>query len=107
MAEARLFGIQGSLKGRRLPLGNEPISFGRSDENDVVLSGEVASRVHAELRHEDGVYVLKDRGSSNGTWVNGTRVTVHQLQPGDETSTKRKTGVDGRRRAGRPGIAGV
>lgn len=84
MAEARLIGIQGSLKGRRLALGSEPISFGRSDENDVVLSGEVASRVHAELRHEDGVYVLKDRGSSNGTRVNGTRVTVHQLQPGDE-----------------------
>ena len=89
MAEARLFGVQGSLKGRRLALGSEPITFGRSDENDVVLSGEVASRVHAELRHEDGVYVLEDRGSSNGTWVNGTRVTVHQLQPGDEIADRR------------------
>jgi FHA domain len=84
MMEATLVGVQGSVKGERFPLGGQPITFGRSDENAVVLSGDLASRVHAELRHEDGVYILKDRGSRNGTWVNGTRVTAHQLQPGDE-----------------------
>ncbi len=82
--EATLIGVQGSLKGERFPLGSQSITFGRSPENAVVLSGDLASRVHAELSNEDGVYVLKDRGSRNGTWVNGTRVTVHQLQPGDE-----------------------
>jgi hypothetical protein len=84
MTETRLVGVRGSLKGKRFALGSQPITFGRSDENDVVLSGDLASRVHAELRHEDGAYTLKDRGSGNGTWVNGTRVTVHHLQAGDE-----------------------
>ncbi len=84
MAEARLVGVQGSVKGRQFALGSQPLTLGRSDENDVVLSDEVASRAHAELRHEDGVYVLEDRGSTNGTFVNGARVTAHQLEPGDQ-----------------------
>ncbi len=82
--EATVVGVQGSLKGRRFTLGSQPITFGRDDQNDVVLPSERVSRVHAELRHEDGAYVLEDRGTSNGTWVNGTRVTAHQLHPGDQ-----------------------
>ena len=82
--EAGVVGVHGSLKGQRFTLGRQPITFGRGDHNDVVLPSERASWVHAELRHEDDAYVLEDRGSSNGTWVNGARVTVHQLQPGDE-----------------------
>lgn len=82
--QARLIGVQGSLKGEQFAIGSQPITFGRSAENAVVLPGDLASRVHAELRNDDGVYVLEDRGSRNGTWVNGTPVTAHQLQSGDE-----------------------
>ena len=81
---AKIVGLQGSLAGRRFTIGSEPITFGRGSENDVVLAAPSASRVHAELRPEASGYVLYDRGSSNGTWVNGSSVTVHQLQPGDE-----------------------
>ena len=81
---ATVVGLQGALAGKRFKVGSESITFGRSDENDVVLTNLLTSRVHAELRHEDGGYLLHDRGSSNGTWVNGRRVTVHRLQPGDE-----------------------
>src|SRR5437588_11708467 len=84
MAEARLIGVQGSMQGREFALGSRPLTLGRSDENDVVLSDEVASRAHAELRHENGLYILEDRGSTNGTFVNGARATVHQLEPGDQ-----------------------
>ena len=84
MVEATVVGVDGSLKGQRFALGSQPVTFGRGDQNDVVLTSERASRVHAELRHEDGVYVLEDRSSIDGTWVNGTRVTVHPLHPGDE-----------------------
>jgi len=84
MAEGTVVGVQGSLKGQRFALGSQPITFGRSDDNDVVLPGDSASRVHAELRHEDDAFVLHDRGSRNGTWVNGARVTAHELQPGDQ-----------------------
>lgn len=81
---ATVVGLQGALAGKRFTVGSGSITFGRGDENDVVLTNLLTSRVHAELRHQDGGYVLHDRGSSNGTWVNARRVTVHRLQPGDE-----------------------
>ncbi len=84
MAEGTVIGVQGSLRGQRFVLGRQPITFGRGDDNDVVLPSDSASRVHAELRQEDDAFVLQDRGSRNGTLVNGTRVSVHQLRPGDE-----------------------
>jgi FHA domain len=81
---ATVVGLEGPLTGKRFTIGSEPITLGRGDENDVVLGTVMASRVHAELRPEAGGYVLHDRGGRNGTWVNGRRVTTHQLQPGDE-----------------------
>jgi len=81
---ATVVGLQGVLAGQRFTIGSESITFGRGDDNDVVLTNLLTSRVHAELRYQDGGYVLRDCGSSNGTWVNGRRVTVHRLQPGDE-----------------------
>ena len=81
---ATVVGLEGALTGRRFTVSSDSITFGRDDENDVVLTNLLTSRVHAELRHQDGGYVLHDRGSSNGTWVNRRRVTVHRLQPGDE-----------------------
>lgn len=84
MIKGSVVGVRGTLQGKRFTMGDQPITFGRSDENDVVLRSDKVSRIHAELRSEDDVFVLEDRNSSNGTWVNGRRVAVHQLQPGDE-----------------------
>src|SRR6516165_11001861 len=81
---ATIIGLQGALAGKSFTVGSEPLTFGRDDENDVVLTNVMTSRVHAELRPEADGYVLHDRGSSNGTWVNGERVTARRLQPGDE-----------------------
>jgi hypothetical protein len=78
-------GLDGALAGKRFTVGSQPLTFGRGDENDVVLAGRLASSVHAEVRPEAGGHVVIDRGSSNGTWVNGQMVTgARQLQPGDE-----------------------
>jgi pSer/pThr/pTyr-binding forkhead associated (FHA) protein len=41
------------------------------------------SRLHAEIKPWDGEYVIKDLKSRNGTFVNGTRVEVSVLKPGD------------------------
>ncbi|HVB43870.1 MAG TPA: FHA domain-containing protein [Streptosporangiaceae bacterium] len=81
---AAVVGLQGALAGKRFAIGSRPVTFGRGDEADIVLSTPSASRIHAELRHEPGGYVLYDRGSTNGTWVNGATVTVHQLRSGDQ-----------------------
>jgi FHA domain len=81
---ATVLGLDGPLAGKRFAIGSQPITFGRGDENAVVLTTLLASGVHAELRPEADGHVLYDLDSSNGTWVNGTRVTVHRLKPGDE-----------------------
>src|SRR5215467_4909849 len=75
--------LEGSLAGKKFVIGSEPLTFGRGDENDIVLSTPSASRLHAELRREATGYVLYDRGSTNGTWVNGAAVTVRPLVSGD------------------------
>ena len=81
---ATVVALDGAQAGKHFTVSSESITFGRDHGNDVVISSVLASRVHAELRAEAGGYVLHDRGSSNGTWVNGRRVTAQRLQPGDE-----------------------
>jgi FHA domain-containing protein len=83
---AKVVGLTGGLTGRHFEVADRPITFGRGDENDIVLTTPSASRLHAELRREENGYVLYDRGSTNGTWVNGSPVSVHPLRPGDQIS---------------------
>ncbi|MGI9104709.1 MAG: SpoIIE family protein phosphatase [Pyrinomonadaceae bacterium] len=65
------------------PLGRLRITIGRSARNDVCIPDPFASRVHAEVRREGGVYILQDLGSANGTLYNGLRVEVPlPLTPG-------------------------
>lgn len=79
----RLVGRQGSLAGQQFPIGATPLTLGRNGDNSVVITGGNVSRFHAEVRRERHGFVLYDSGSSNGTRVNGARVTSHELQPGD------------------------
>jgi len=67
-----------------VPLGDEPVVIGRADDVDISLADVKASRRHCEVRSWAGDYVLKDLSSQNGTFLNGTRVSVGQLKPGDE-----------------------
>jgi TolB protein len=60
------------------------LSIGRAEDNDLQLPDPKASRHHAQLMPEGGVFVLTDLGSANGTRVNGLRITEpHQLAHGD------------------------
>ncbi|MFC4533704.1 FHA domain-containing protein [Sphaerisporangium dianthi] len=80
---AAIVGREGPLAGQRFPISDAPITFGRKDDNNVVIASGRASRYHAQVLRESGEYVLRDRGSRNGTLVNGDRVTSHVLQQGD------------------------
>ncbi|MEJ8641634.1 FHA domain-containing protein [Streptomyces sp. MS1.HAVA.3] len=64
-------------------LSGEPVSFGRKSDNSVVIVSPSASRLHAEILTEDAGFVLYDRESRNGTFVNDQRVTRHVLRPND------------------------
>lgn len=80
--------LQGPDKGRRFELpDNEPQMIGRSSES-LPLTDQTISRRHAELTPDEGRWLIRDLSSSNGTFVNGVRVTGRrQLQPGDQVRT--------------------
>jgi hypothetical protein len=56
-------------------LGAKDVSIGRSQDNDIVLTEGKISRRHAKVHHSDEGFVLSDLNSSNGTFVNGKRIT--------------------------------
>jgi Protein of unknown function (DUF3662)/FHA domain len=68
---------------RRMPATGAPIHIGRSPECELVLKDSRVSRKHARLAARDGVLVLTDLGSTNGTRVNGHRVSEVVLGAGD------------------------
>lgn len=70
--------------GRRIPLGEEPVTIGRLPECEVALSDPNVSRRHAEVRRRGNDFVVVDLGSTNGTRVNGAGVRERRLNDGDE-----------------------
>jgi pSer/pThr/pTyr-binding forkhead associated (FHA) protein len=72
------------MAGRRRPLPAAGTSIGRSRDNDLWIGDERASRHHARIDLEYGVFVISDLGSANGTYVNGQRVQRQALNDGDE-----------------------
>jgi hypothetical protein len=72
-------------EGDEFPLNSAPVTVGRGGQNDLVLSGdEFASARHARIEPRgDGVWV-QDLDSTNGTYVNGTRVMgAQRVEAGD------------------------
>ncbi len=59
------------------------IKIGRATENDIVIPDVLASRHHATLIATPGGMEIRDNRSSNGTFVNGTRVEAAMLEDGD------------------------
>lgn len=59
------------------------LRIGRSEECEVHIDNLGVSRYHAEILHQDGFDVLRDLQSNNGTFVNGAKVDVHNLNNGD------------------------
>ncbi len=72
-------------QGEEIPVDSAPVSIGRGGQNDVPLDGdEFSSALHARFEsRRDGLWV-EDTGSTNGTFVNGARVTTpRRLGKGD------------------------
>ncbi len=64
----------GGLTGQRLPVKTPVVNLGRADYNDIVLPDPSVSTSHAKLQRREGVWVLVDLDSTNGTFVDGERV---------------------------------
>ncbi len=76
--------ISGKYQGGEFALeeGREYV-VGRSSECDMVLVEDMISRAHATFSVKDGQVYLRDNGSTNGSFVNGERISEVQLSPND------------------------
>ena len=74
--------LQGPQKGELFTLA--PVtSIGTDPKSTVVLNDKFMSSKHAEIKAENGMWVLRDAGSTNGTYVNNKRVDRHELVDND------------------------
>jgi pSer/pThr/pTyr-binding forkhead associated (FHA) protein len=81
---ALLIALSGPYAGHSFPLHAPEIGVGRDPSQDISLSGDTSvSRRHARIISAPGGFVVRDEGSSNGTWVNGVRIQEQPLFPGD------------------------
>ena len=76
--------ISGKYQGGEFPLPESgEIVIGRSSELDMVLVEDMVSRRHAKISVHDGDIFLEDLGSTNGSFVNGEKITRTKLAEGD------------------------
>lgn len=80
-AGVRLF--EGSETGRFIPVDRDGLTLGRDEGNDVVLRNSLASARHARIVATEQGYFIEDLDSTNGTFVQGQRVTRQRLQGGE------------------------
>jgi hypothetical protein len=74
----------GGQTGKSYPIGEKGLVIGReAGQCDIVIQDANVSRVHAWVTVEKGEVVVIDRGSTNGTFVNNTKVEKAKLKPGD------------------------
>lgn len=74
--------LQGPQRGELFSLQPKTV-IGSGKEATVVLTDKYLSSTHAEIIAENGMWVLRDGGSTNGTWVNNRRVDRHELVDND------------------------
>ena len=97
MAEAAVQGLN---------MDKPVITIGRAPGNDLTLPHPSVSGRHAEIRkQQDGRFLVRDVGSTNGTYVNGVRISQHVAGPGDRVTVGAVTlllgqrGIEGAQRA--------
>jgi uncharacterized RDD family membrane protein YckC len=83
LALAKLIVNPTSSSRREIPLARTLISIGRDPSNDLVLPDAMVSRRHAVIEYRGSQYFLRDCNSSNGSLVNGDRVSERTLRDGD------------------------
>jgi hypothetical protein len=75
-AAHNLIVTEGALAGTRLTLGEQPITIGRAEDSTLVISDDYASARHARLVPRSGQWFVEDMGSTNGTYLDRTKVTA-------------------------------
>ena len=71
------------INSQIFPLQRIVTNIGRKLENDLVIQDPLVSRLHAQIRYEDGQYILYDCESTGGTFVNNKKIENCVLYSGD------------------------
>ena len=82
LRKSRLVVEDGPDKGLRLDIASERVTIGRSVICDVALSDDAVSGTHCEIIGSETGFLLRDLGSTNGTWLAGVRVREAWLEAG-------------------------
>jgi pSer/pThr/pTyr-binding forkhead associated (FHA) protein len=81
---ALLVVLRGPNAGARFLLDSDEVGTGRHPDSDIFLDDVTVSRKHATFRREGDVFLVRDVGSLNGTYVNRERIDEAVLQTRDE-----------------------
>ena len=71
----RLVITSGPKAGLEIPIGSEPMTIGRSSESGLVIRDDYTSSHHARLVLRSGTWTIQDLDSTNGTYLDGKRLT--------------------------------
>jgi pSer/pThr/pTyr-binding forkhead associated (FHA) protein len=83
-AQYQLVMHSGPTPGKIFPMEGDVITIGREAGNGIIINDAEVSRKHTQFVFQGGKYIVTDLGSTNGTFVNGQRLTgQHILQPGE------------------------
>ena len=93
MSDARLE-VTDALGRRIVPISKGHFEIGRRETNDLRLAGSEVSRDHAEIDAQDDKFLIRDRNSRYGTYVNGEQVTERPLVHGDRIRLGRTGGAE-------------
>ena len=75
-AARQLVVTEGALAGTRITLGMQPVLIGRADDSTLVLTDDYASTRHARLSPRGSDWYVEDLGSTNGTYLDRSKVTT-------------------------------
>jgi len=76
--------LEGPDAGQSFPLLSDSFHVGRHSQCEIVLRDPEVSRRHVKISREEAGWLLDDLGSTNGTWLNGQRITRQLVVPGEK-----------------------
>lgn len=83
LRKCQLVVADGPNRGKKIMLNKNVMTVGKRETNDLILADKTVSRTHMEIKYEQDSFLLRDLDSTNGTFINGTRVKEAYLAPGD------------------------
>ena len=81
--EAYLFDLENATSKSSYILSKPTTRVGRGATNDIWINKDTVSALHATIEYRDGAFLVRDRKSTNGTFINNRRVRQDELKSGD------------------------